>query len=136
MTTIEKPTTPTPAKMLEINPALNQGDMLAEPVDTEVDTFDRPVLGTVALTREDYRENQFESDNQTVDPMQNNREAEANKVTLSRDTEDDKVRDELFSGFHINDSTQPETSIDEDHDELPEDLKSELGEPDNDEVQN
>lgn len=131
MTTIEKPTVPTPVKMLEVSPALNKGNLLSEP--EEVDTFDAPVLGAVA-TREEYRQEQTEMNDQVVDPAQLDRDAEAAKVTLSRDAEDDKVRDELFSGFHINDATQPEVTIDEDHDELPEDLKDDLGEPDNDEV--
>jgi|GEM_PF-3628539 len=133
MTTIEKPTIPTPTNLAEITPALNQGDILTE--SEPQGAFDRPVLGVVA-TREEYRQNQIEAVDQVVDPALHDNEAEAAKATLARDTEDDKVRDELFSGFHINDTTQPEIAIDEDHDELPEDLKDTLGEPDNDEVQN
>lgn len=129
MTTIEKPTTPTPATMAEINPSLNQGDLPAEPVETEVDTFDRPVLGKVAMTREEYSTEQTEPVERVVDPAKFDRAAK----TAIRAAEDEEVRNELFVGFTVHDSTQPDTVMDEDHDELPEDLKDDLGEPDDDE---
>lgn len=131
MNTLETPTVPTPANMAENTPSLNRGDMLQEA--DESNTYDRPVLGDIA-NREEYQQNQEELAHQASDPARLDRDAALGKATLSRDMEDDKVRDELFSGFAIHDSTQPEATIDDDHDELPDDLKDELGEPDNDEV--
>ena len=134
MTTMfEKPTVPTPATLVEVKPALNQGDMvnLPEVSNDSKDGVVRPVLGEIA-TREEYRSDVDEET--VVDPTKNDNAAEAARATLSRDPEDDKVREELFSGFHIKDSTQVDGESSEDVDELPDNLKDELGEPDIDEV--
>lgn len=130
MTTIEKPTTnvPTPANLADITPSLNQGDMVAVQ-EVHQDGAVKSVLGEVA-TREEYRSNNASA----LDPAQFDRMAEANKVTLDSNVDDEKVQDELAGGFTIHDATQAEVQVDEDHDELPEDLKDQLGEPDNDEV--
>ncbi len=91
--------------------------------------FKIPALGRIA-TREEYRQSQAEATDAVVDPEKFDRAAE----TAIRDAEDEEVRNELFAGFTIHDSTRPESAIDEDHDELPEDLKDELGDPDSDDV--
>jgi hypothetical protein len=123
-TMLEKPTTnvPTPTTMAEVNPALNKGD-ITEVEETPVD-FSRPTLGEVA-TREEYRLNNEPS----FDPTKLDDAAEASKATLGSKENDEKVQTELLSGFAVHDATQVE-NVSEDVDELPEDLKDELGEPD------
>ena len=128
MNTFEKPTVPTPATLAEINPALTQGNIVEVP-PTESEQL-RPVLGGVA-TREEYRnEATFEP---RVNPEQFVQNMEAATVTLSPEATDDKAQDEL-SGFTVTDATQNFGEIPHDTDELPDELKDELGEPDNDEV--
>jgi hypothetical protein len=128
---LEKPTTnvPTPTTMAEVNPALNKGDITeVEEVEETPEDFSRPTLGEVA-TREEYRLNNEPS----LDPTNLDDVAEASKATLGNKEDDEKVQTELFSGFAVHDATQIEDAP-EDTDELPEDLKDELGEPD-DEVE-
>lgn len=131
-TMLEKPTVPTPKNMTNVQPKYF---LSAEKKELPPDTFDRPVaLGKLAL--EDYRDADKEKLNAVVDPTLNDRKAEAAKATLNRDIEDETVREELFRGFQIKNSTQPEVPIDEYHDEITDDLKVDLGDPDDDDVDN
>ena len=109
MNTLEKPTVPTPSTLAEITPELNQGDFV-EVEPTEPEQL-RPVLGGVA-TREEYRQNQISEDNSNIED----------------------VTDNELDGFTVIDATQNFGEIPHDTDELPDELKDELGEPDNDEV--
>jgi len=125
MTTIEKPTAPSPLDLVNTKATVNSRDFIYVP-ERNVDGTVRPELGRVA-SREEYR-NDVDSDprlEQTAESF------EATKVTLDREATDDKLEDNL-DGFTIHNDTEDHLS--QDHDTLPEDLKSELGEPDDDEV--
>jgi hypothetical protein len=123
MDTLEKPTVQaTPANLAEINPALTQGNI----VETAPVAPTEAVLGEVA-TREEYR---FDNNREPVlESPQLNNDAELATAAIVDKSDDDKVEDPL-SGFTVHDATE----VSENVDELPEDLRSELGEPDDDEV--
>ena len=104
--------------LIDDNAKINRGNF----IETEEEDFSRTKLGGIA-TREDYR-----LDNEPRLVLEQPEESfEASKVTLDREATDGKVENDL-NGFTVIDSMQEE--FHEDIDELPEDLKSELGEPD------
>ncbi len=133
MTTIEKPTTPSPANMAENMPSLNSGDMIAEPVET--DTFDRPILGRTAMASDEYAEGQ------DAVPTSNEVRTWEEKMALDETVQD--AKNSLVPIASNEDTHEPtpdgyitvDTTRNEEHDELPEDLKDEIGAPD-DEAQN
>lgn len=123
MTTIEKPTAPSPLDLVNTKATVNSRDFIYVP-ERNVDGIIRPELGRVA-SREEYRNDVDSGSSQVQKPES----FEATKVTLDREATDDSVEDDL-NGYTIHDDTE----INSDHDTLPEDLKAELGEPDDDEV--
>lgn len=128
---LEKPTVnvPTPAVMANVDPALRRGDMYELP-KLPTDKV-QAELGAVA-TREENRLTVTEQPNlQALNPEQFVQNAELQTAAVVDTENDEKVSNEL-DGFSVVDSTRVESS--ENVDELPEGL--DLGEPDNDEVDN